>query len=324
MIHYPISVEALVDAINTALGSQSRQDDWWFRAHADFLRAIKDRRFISAQAYWGEVKGAFMALQENKCAYCEQPMPQGSKSSIAYDVEHYRPKSSTKAWPDAKTRQRLAIGYDVGQGRARGYPELAHHPCNYAVACKVCNSPYKSDCFPILGKADEDEFDVAALKAAERPALPLPLGTWGEDPGSFLTFEGFIALPASPDPALRRRAEIVIDFFELNRRADLLLGRATAITLLYQQLKEVQKPELAADAVEAQAWVDACLVDGAPFSGAARAFHRTYKADPSKAVDIVRLANRYLARKSSTVAKSLANILPGQVTSMDEVMSRLD
>ena len=323
MIHYAVTLNELIAAINAALGTQARQDSWWGRAHADFRRAIRTKVHDKRKAYWSEVKGAFIALQHDKCAYCELPMPQGSKSRIAYDVEHHRPKSSTSPWPDAKTAQALSISYQVGAGRARGYPELAHHPFNYVAACKVCNSPYKGDFFPILGTAHPSSYLIDELNRREEPAIPLPLGDWGEDPEGFLTFEGFIAMPRHQSGPRRLRAQVVIDFFELNRRADLLLGRAATIALLYQHLKEVAQPDLAADVAEAQSWVDADTHEAAPYAAAARAFKALYDADRPRAVEAVRLANRYISTKSSTLARQLASGLPGQVKSMSQVLAAL-
>ena len=324
MIHYQATLGQLVGAINATLGTVAKQNSWWYRAHSDFVRAVKQRTHIAKQAYWSEIKDAYITLQCNKCAYCETPMPEGSKALIAYDVEHHRPKSRTSAWPDAKKRQSLAIDYHVGSGRSRGYPELAHHPYNYAVACKVCNSPYKGSFFPILGKADDASYVVAVLNKHEHPTIPLPLGDWGEDPSAFLTFEGFIAVPASADAQSRKRAQVVIDFFELNRRPDLLLGRATAIVVAYQHLKELRDPDLATDVAMAQSWVDSDLREAAPYASAVRAFKHLFDTDEAKAREVARLANRYISKKSPSLAQSLTSKPAGSFKSMDGVLAALD
>jgi hypothetical protein len=298
VIHHAATIAQLTAAIEAQFDTPARAQAWWRKAHADVQRAIADGKHDQAAACWTDVKGAYIALQHDKCAYCELPMPQGAKSRIAYDVEHHRPKSRTRPWPDARTRQALGITYQVGAGRTRGYPELAHHPLNYLVACKVCNSPYKADRFPVLGQADPDGTDPRVLNQRELPAIPLPLGDWGDDPAAFLDFEGFIAVPAAGTPMQQLRAQIVIDFFDLNRRADLLLGRATAIALLHGHLKEVQAPDLARNAAEAQRWVDAALDASAPYAAAARAYHRLHLRNPARAGDVARMALRYVASKN--------------------------
>lgn len=324
MIHYPVTQSELVSAIDSALGTAKRRQAWWAKAYGDFLRAVKDRTHDAKQAYWSDIKEAYITLQCNKCAYCETPMPQGSKALIAYDVEHYRPKSATTPWPTNEMIKLLDITYKVNAGRNRGYPELAHHPYNYAVACKVCNSSYKSSFFPILGKPDATSYVVAQLNKREHPAIPLPLGDWGEDPSPFLTFEGFIAVPASNDELLRKRAQVVIDFFELNRRPDLLLGRATAIVVAYQHLKELKQPDLAPDVAIAQAWVDGDLSQAAPFAAAVRAFKLLFDTDEPRAREVARLANSYISKKSPNLAQSLASKPVGSLRSMKDVLAALN
>ncbi len=324
MIHYPVTLTELVSAIDSALGTAKRRQAWWAKAYGDFLRAVNQRTHNAKQTYWTDIKEAYITLQCNKCAYCETPMPQGSKALIAYDVEHYRPKSATTPWPTAEMIKSLGITYKVNAGRSRGYPELAHHPYNYAVACKVCNSPYKSSFFPILGKPDANSYDVAHLNKQEHPAIPLPLGDWGEDPGSLLTFEGFIAVPASNDELLRERAQVVIDFFELNRRPDLLLGRATAIVVAYQHLKELKHPDLASDVAMAQSWVDGDLSQTAPFASAVRAFKILFDTDEPRARTVARLANSYISKKSPALAQSLTSKPGGSLQSMAAVLAALN
>jgi hypothetical protein len=182
MIAYPVSTEDLIKAINL------ESPAWFGKAYGDTIIAINTRKYDNSKSYWGDVKLAFIKLQSSKCAYCEKPMAEGEKSNIDYDVEHHRPKSRCRPWPDAKTKQRLKIDYSLNQGRERGYPELAFHPYNYIVACKVCNSPYKSDYFPLIGSPNESSFDPVELNQSEEPVIPMPLGKWGEDPASFLDF----------------------------------------------------------------------------------------------------------------------------------------
>lgn len=318
MIHYRIAHADLIAEVDR------ESSQWWAKAYADTRNAIRSRTHDTTRQYWSEIKWAFMRLQHYKCAYCEKPLAEGRKAAIDYDIEHHRPKSRCLPWPDAKTREHLAIDYDVATGRARGYPELAYHLHNYAVTCKVCNSPYKHDFFPILGKPDAKGYVPIALNQAEQPVVPMPLGEWGEDPGAFLDFEGFIVVPRASAPASRRRAEILIDFFELNRRTDLLVGRATTIALVYQFNEEVRQPSLAASSAEAQSWLDAALSDAAPYAGAARAFCGRYREDRTKARDIARLALKFVARKNVDLGASLLSRLPARTLSFDQLMQAVD
>jgi hypothetical protein len=150
--------------------------------------------------------------------------------------------------------------------------------------------------------------------------VPAPTG---EDPSQFLTFEGYIAVPASNDEQLRKRAQVVIDFFELNRRPDLLLGRATAIVLTYQHLKELNQLDLAPDVETARSWVDADLRQTAPFASAVRSFKVLFDTDEPLAREVARLANSYISKKSSALAQSLTSKPVGSSQSMYDVLAAL-
>jgi 5-methylcytosine-specific restriction endonuclease McrA len=299
MIAYPVTNDELVNAIN------SESTTWFSRAYIDTLLARETQKYDSTKSYWGDIKQAFIKLQSSKCAYCEKPMAEGEKSNIDYDVEHHRPKSGCSPWPDAKTKKRLKIDYVLNQGRDRGYPELAFHPFNYIVACKVCNSPYKSDYFPLLGKPNENSFDPVELNQSEEPVIPMPLGTWGEDPSDFLDFEGFVAVAKSSDPKRRKRAEAFIDFFELNRRPDLLVGRAVLILLCYYALREVKDLDLAKNKTEAQGWVDDYCAPGTGYSAVAQAFVKLFAAKPKLAREYAQIAMVYVNRKSKRLGNAL-------------------
>ena len=299
MIAYPVTQDQLVAAIERI------SPNWLTKAHRDTLAARGTLKYDSSKNYWGDIKQAFMTLQSNKCAYCEKPMAEGEKSNIDYDVEHHRPKSRCRPWPDAKTKQRLNIDYVLNNGRDRGYPELAFHPFNYIVACKVCNSPYKSDYFPLIGNPNQDSFDPVELNRTENPVIPMPLGEWGEDPSDFLDFEGFVAVAKSNEPRRKKRAEAFIDFFELNRRSDLLVGRAVLVLLCYYALREVKEPDLARNKLEAQKWVDDYCASGTGYSAVAKSFVKLFGTQPQLAKEYAQIAMVYVNRKS----KSLGNAL---------------
>jgi hypothetical protein len=308
MIAYPISKDQLVTAI------EKEAPNWFAKAYRDTQAAIASRQYDSSKNYWGEIKGAYTGLQNSKCAYCEKPMAQGDKSNIDYDMEHHRPKSRCRAWPDAKTKKRLKIDYAVNNGRERGYPELAFHPFNYIAACKVCNSPYKSDYFPILGSPNPSSFDPVELNRTEYPVIPMPMGDWGEDPSTFLDFEGFIAVAKSGDIKIKRRAEAFIDFFELNRRADLLVGRASLVLLCFYALQEVKSQVLAKSKADAQSWVEGYCASGGAYSAVATAFVRLYKQQPNLAKDYAKIAMVYINRKSQRLGDALT--FPGSKNSI--------
>lgn len=112
--------------------------------------------------FWKNAKQQLKKESFNKCAYCE-----ADTAVVAHgDVEHYRPKS--EYWW-------LAYTYD-----------------NYLYACQICNQTYKSDNFPISGKA-----------------FPPPVIPPGATPASIETLLGKL----SPDP-LGKGAGITLAAYE--------------------------------------------------------------------------------------------------------------
>ena len=88
------------------------------------------------------------------------------------------PKNGVKAWPDDRIKVERQIDYDfpTGQGWGRGYYLLVFHLCNYITACKTCNTPLKSNYFPIAGDRRGPQSDDPARLAPEKPYLLYPLG----------------------------------------------------------------------------------------------------------------------------------------------------
>lgn len=162
---------------------------------------------------WSKTKKHLQQESRNKCAYCE-----ADTATVAHgDVEHFRPKSSYW-W--------LALCVD-----------------NYVYACQICNQSYKSDHFPIHGKAlvgpelppampldpqerlalaasicpdpvSVDEARLQRLWAAEKAGLPHP---YLEDPETLFAWKvietnGEIRLVPRTERSVRaRRAAAAVD-----------------------------------------------------------------------------------------------------------------
>jgi hypothetical protein len=204
--------------------------------------------------FWGDVKPVFMVRQSNKCLYCEKKLE--GKAPIECDLEHFRPKSNVRAWPPKKSS--LRYNFPLGNVPPKGYYLLAYHLLNYGAACKTCNSPYKSDYFPVAAARVVGQRDPAAY-LAEEPYLVYPLGLLDEDPEDLIAFEGARAIPrhdAVADVRKWRRGRVMIDFFGLNRdglladRADWLvsaiwpqfLQAETGDETAKQRLENARKP----------------------------------------------------------------------------------
>src|ERR1700722_7822794 len=75
MIHYKIDREKLQAEIE----KEQSKDKWWGKAYREFKKAIDTQTHDKKCEYWTEIKGAYIRLQHNKCAYCERPMAKGIK-----------------------------------------------------------------------------------------------------------------------------------------------------------------------------------------------------------------------------------------------------
>ena len=240
-------------------------------------KAIGKRQKVTIGSGWTEVLPVFLALQGNRCAFCET-------SGDFFDVEHFRPKGSCKAWDE---------DLKVPHGRATGYPELAHAWWNYVAACTACNSRLKSNMFPIAGTAssktkgwkaadpDADWEAIRGLNASEKPLLLYPLGALDIDPATAIAWDGPLPRPKKGGRAVRR-ARTTIHFFRLDgdlsstrkQRLQLVKDRAAAILLA------AAEPGLATDAL--------------PFPSAVAAFRSLQSTDPDRAAAIVEACRRLL------------------------------
>lgn len=296
MIRVPITPEELGRLI------EQEVPGWLDRAEQRTKQARRHKRFTGT-GIWSEVKGVYMRLQRHKCAYCERPMAEGPHAKIEYDVEHFRPKNRVTPWPDAQTAKRLRIRYKVRHGAPKGYPLLAHEPRNFAVTCKVCNTPLKADHFPIEGTPTSAGVDIGKLNEGEKPLLIFPLGNEGPAPEELITFEGVLPVPAKRSGYDRKRAQVTIYFFELHLRTDLRDARAHLLKLLWETLerKRTGTPEQRQRARET---LVAARQSFFPHSGCARAFLDLCARDPVKAKDYYLEAHRLVTTKEPALYAS--------------------
>ncbi len=296
MIHIPVTPQELSELIKQEVPG-------WLERAAERTRKARQRKRFIGTGIWSEIKRVYMKLQGHKCAYCERPMAEGPEANIDYDVEHFRPKSRVMPWPDDKTAKELRIRYKVRSGVAKGYPVLAHDPLNYAVTCKVCNTPLKADHFPIDGQPLSAGGDIGKLDAKEKPLLIFPLGTATRPPEELLTFEGILPVPAKRSGYERKRAQVTIDFFRLHLRTDLRDGRAHLLVLLWDklQLARMGTPSQRKDAEEV---LTAVRQRKFPHTRCGLAFLELYERDPTKAEAYYREAHHFVTRKEPGLYKT--------------------
>lgn len=264
-------------------------------------------------AIWSEVKFVFVELQCYKCIYCERPLAKTKTGSpekvlVEYDVEHFRPKNRVTLWPTpADLARRPSLGYSapVHSGASGGYPHLAFEIGNYIVSCKPCNSSYKLDRFPISGVAGAMPDEISKLDAMEGPFLIFPFGERGEDPARFLEFFGALVRVKPPAGADRFRARVVIDFFELDTREDLLELRCAVIRELWPHL-EGRRNEDVGERQIAEDFVTTFRSENRiPVAACARAFIDLYETDRPSAKRWYLAASNYAISKDPAVFGTL-------------------
>ena len=123
MIRYNVSkvqIAAAVDAI---------APNWRANAAERTKTFKKAKKIEDASPIWSEVKPVFVELQKQKCVFCERQFETLEYGKIEYDLEHFRPKSSIKAWPPAGWK--TAHDFPLGAGSSAGYYWLAYQLDKY-------------------------------------------------------------------------------------------------------------------------------------------------------------------------------------------------
>lgn len=140
------------------------------------------------------VKSQLLKDQNKKCAYCEVNMV-GDYGA----VEHYRPKTGWKeSYNDAL--------------HTPGYYWLAYEWTNLLCSCDKCNSgARKGNLFPLRDPATRD---IPNQNVDQE--VPLIINPTLEEPGQFLRFNQYVAVPANIDGNESDKGRKTIDVFDLN------------------------------------------------------------------------------------------------------------
>ncbi len=308
MIRIAVANEDLLERI------RATSPTWLKRAGVKQAKALEKGHVGEGDGIWSKIKEVFILLQEFKCIYCEFPLPKvdpasADKVAVDHDVEHFRPKNRVTPWPskEALARRPAIEKYlsEVKAGSPEGYIRLAFDPFNYAVSCKVCNSSYKADHFPIAGHPDAGSTLRSDLDACERPLLLFPFGETTEDPADFLLFDGpLVRAKPALEPALLR-ARTLVDFFELDTRQGLLEGRCWMIQLLWPKL-EARTSADEQERTRGEAFVAAVQQSHHLLHTACgRAFIELYEKDRGHAFGWYEASDRFLTSKDPAVLAAL-------------------
>ena len=289
MIRYPVTEKELERMIDEAAPG------WRRKARSRTSRFGTAGRYDESAGCWSEVKGVYMKIQHCKCAYCERKLEGEDVGKIEHDVEHFRPKNGVRKWPPAGGS---SYGFPTGDDFDEGYYLLAYHPLNYAVACKPCNTPLKSNYFPIAGRRGSRRGHPNEL-VDEKCYLIYPIGTIDASPEELVTFDGIIPVPRLKKGHRARRARVTIDLFQLHLRENLLEQRAERIMGLYIAMKLLEQDGIADDLREfTRDSIATLLSSSRPHCNCLRAYHELYGKDPARAEMIAGEARNYLKSRS--------------------------
>ena len=292
MIGYPIEASEIRKRINSSYPkwlSQAKDKTEGFR---------KIEKYQEKSSSWSEIKPIFMEIQHNKCAYCERRLEGEPYGRIEHDIEHYRPKNLIRKWPTQKIiRERnIQFSYSTGGAWSEGYYLLAYNFENYATSCKTCNSILKSNYFPIAGNRGPQSDSPRQLKS-EKPFLLYPLGKFDDPPESIIGFEGIIPVPVGKSDYVRRRAEVTINFFELDTREELLQGRAEQIRSFILAMNGTMSGNSMTKQL-AQQVIEDLQSRKSPHSNCTQSYIKLYNKDRKRADRISKLILKYLENKN--------------------------
>jgi len=277
MIRYPVDRQKLLNLI------QAKKASWLSDAQARTAAYAQSKDYTGGAEFWGDIKQVYIDLQHEKCAYCETKLQGRILASKVHEVEHFRPKSSIKAWPDRKRKYWKDFPAHILTSGAhpKGYYLLAYHPYNYAIACTRCNSTLKSNYFPVRGSRNVTLADPAK-GASEDALLIFPLMDIDDDPSNLIEFDGVLAVPRHAAGALHERAVTTIWFFQLNHE-DLTIRRAEMIGLLWNALEQARTATDPEDQRFAQDTVEQACSARAQFSSCMASFRRLYGMNRERA-----------------------------------------
>jgi len=285
MIGYKISPKELRKLIG---------EKWLIKALAASKRSSGKQKLKSI---WSEVKPVFMKIQHGKCAFCESLLgKQIAFDLINQDVEHFRPKNGVEAWPTEKLKDKLKLPTDLPESKhnARGYTFLAYHELNYSVACKTCNSTLKANHFPTIKKPNSSGKNPCLLNTKEQPYLVNPVGDYDVKPEDLIGFLGLIPVPLTADPALNSRARVIIAFFGLSIREDLLYGRALLLDQIGDKFKLLHGAASKAEKDLLNKEIDELCAAHTPHANCAGSFARLWRTKPAKAKEILKIVKDFL------------------------------
>jgi len=224
---------------------------------------------------WKKFKPAFLEAQyQGKCAFCE------TRFLAAYygDVEHYRPKAMVKEAAKPGTRRDAPREDRKRTWKSEepwGYWWLAYAWDNWLASCKVCNSSWKGNQFPLFSGTRGAM--VEGAEGSEEPALINPFDV---DPWNHIDFK-----PDGDVVGLTLEGKATVEVVGLDRWSlvderrgiaerllDVMADYVEAVTIDNQKLIRRVLRDVAGYCAESAPYAGMCrwLVDESPLLGGLR------------------------------------------------------
>lgn len=157
--------------------------------------------------FWRDiaVQGALLGRQGFACVYCGRDLLQPTCG----DVEHFRPKAKV-----------------TGAKRHPGYWWLAYSMENLFLSCKLCNSYFKNNYFPLSDENTRVDYSTKSALTLEARLLLDPMNDPVED--LVMTERSDRRVRIIPAPGISawrgKQVEITSELLHFNKRHDLLKG----------------------------------------------------------------------------------------------------
>ncbi len=206
------------------------------------------------------VKEALVAMQHEKCAFCESRPGATSPG----DVEHFRPKAAARS----------TVG---GKLERPGYYWLAYDWENLLFACEQCNRRGKGNAFPLASPPALPRSHHQGIQAEQ----PVFIDPSREDPSVHIGFRRHVPIGRTP------RGEATIEALQL-QRPRLSWAREDRLNGLFNTFLLAEHPRYSDDPIRARAKEDLteALSDRAVYAAMARAAVDRWRATLASGKDL--------------------------------------
>lgn len=290
MITYRTDIEGNTIDLSYLEGLINADNATWLTRAAERTETYKTAGEVTHSSHiWSEIKGVYMTLQGNKCAFCESELEGKTSGKGVHDVEHFRPKNRITKWQSTLEFNGLGIAI-TDPAVSKGYHLLTYNLLNYSMACGPCNQTLKRDRFPIKGNYNTSMENPSTESDAEEPLLLYPIGQDDDNCEDLISFDGAVPTVVASNGLPFERAITTIEFFRLSRadeRGKLFKERCSKIIIIGTLLEGV-------DPANFDGIIGTFTADFRDHANCGRAYVELLKNDPTKAAEVLEEAIEFV------------------------------